>query len=245
MAKHGWVEDTLRAGHADFDVRPHGAIYRSMDLVNAEQYSSGRVAKVVVSITEEGPALLVLPANRFVDLTKAKRAMAVGRVRLARESEIAKRFPDAEVGATPPLDHWGHVPIYVDESGFLKDQLVFPAGSHEESIVVNYKDWLAVARPVKAAFSTASKPRQKRLSLARMSLWILLLGAILVAVFSFAQIISSVGGTVSWTQLVANGFSSISMLALAPGFLSLALSVMAGVLVLAVAFLALGEWVGW
>jgi Ala-tRNA(Pro) deacylase len=101
---------------------------------------TGLLARTVVAIAHHGPALLVVPASRTLDLGLVAEAVADSGVRLATEGELARTFPDYQVGALPPLSMLLLVPMYVDPAVAERDEVVFAAGRRDVSIRMRTRD---------------------------------------------------------------------------------------------------------
>ena len=59
----------------------------------------------------------------------------------------------------PPFGNLYQVPVYVDRSLTLDDQIAFNAGSHAELIQLAYEDFDNLVHPIVAEFAYTSKAR--------------------------------------------------------------------------------------
>jgi Ala-tRNA(Pro) deacylase len=150
-----WMKALLDRGGMRYEERHHRTAYTAQEVAAAEHVSGHRVAKVVVAMADGRPVELVLPASRRVDLDRLRQALGAGEVRLASEEEIQKIFPDCEVGAIPPVDHWRDVPVVMDPTLKCEGNIVVQAGTHEDAVCIAYADWFATVRPRIAAFAQA------------------------------------------------------------------------------------------
>ena len=78
---------------------------------------------------------------------KTAAALGLKSVRLADESELAKLFPDVEVGAEPPFGQLYDLPVLVDEHLAAEEEIVFQAGTHCQAIRIAYGDYATLAHP--------------------------------------------------------------------------------------------------
>src|SRR4051794_8202933 len=94
----------LEQAGVQHDVVEHPPTYGATDEAAAAHADERYTAKSLV-LRDRGEWLVaVLPADRRLDLDKARRLLGAGRhLRLATEEEIAERFPDFDVGAMPPV----------------------------------------------------------------------------------------------------------------------------------------------
>jgi Ala-tRNA(Pro) deacylase len=107
---------------------------------HASHLSADVFVKTVVVIANYGPALLVIPAARELDLGLVAEAVGDANARLATEGELARQFPDYEVGALPPLSMLLLVPMYVDPAVVERRDVVFAAGRKDVSIKMATRD---------------------------------------------------------------------------------------------------------
>ena len=61
------------------------------------------------------------------------------------EAELARDYPEFELGAVPPLGGTRHDPVVVDSRLARRDSVVLEAGSHDESIRIWMPDLLRVS----------------------------------------------------------------------------------------------------
>lgn len=139
--------------------RHHVPTYTAQQQAGAEHLPGRRVAKVVIVMGDGRPAMFVVPADRHVDLAAASRLLHRAEVRLAREDELARLFPDCEVGTMPPFGNWYGMQVYLDASLASEPDLTFAAGRYDESITM---PTAAVERFSHAAVVLFAEPRRSR-----------------------------------------------------------------------------------
>lgn len=104
-------------------------------------------AKVVICIADELPVEAVLPAHYKVDLEQLRALAGVTFLRLATEEELARLYPDLEVGAMPPFGAiWGRR-VFVERCLVGEPEMVFNAGTHTDAIRMHYWDFAELAKP--------------------------------------------------------------------------------------------------
>jgi Ala-tRNA(Pro) deacylase len=91
--------------------------------------------------------LLVLPAAFRVDLQKVGECLGAKQVRLAHEEEFQTTFPGCEVGAMPPFGNLYGLPVYVEQSLTTQQSIVFPVGTHTETMSLAYADFERLLHP--------------------------------------------------------------------------------------------------
>ena len=141
------IQDYLEQQKIKFDMREHPPAYTAQEVAAEEHVSGNLLAKSVLVHRGDGYTLCVLPASYKLDLEKVAKAVSARKVRLADETELAKVFQDAEVGAEPPFGNLYDLPTLVDEHLAADEEIVFQAGDHRHSIRMKYADYSRLVRP--------------------------------------------------------------------------------------------------
>ncbi len=131
----------------------HPNAYRAREVASVEHLAPYQLAKTVVFCGDDCYAMAVLPADCMVDVDDLAAGLGLANVRLATEAEIAKLFPNAELGAMPPLGKLFNLPVYVDERLAREKYIVFNAGTHRDAIHMSFADYLRVADPLVRRFA--------------------------------------------------------------------------------------------
>lgn len=134
------IEAHLRAHHGSYEHHVHALAPTAQELAQAEHVSGYRVAKPVVVKLRGDLALAVVSAVDKVSLSALEEAIGI-EAEVAAEVEFAKRFEPCEAGAEPALSIFG-VPILVDQALLRAPKIVMPAGTHEDSIVLDTAEWV-------------------------------------------------------------------------------------------------------
>jgi Ala-tRNA(Pro) deacylase len=134
------VMDYIQGRGVIFTVIPHRATSAPTAEIGSWGISEDEAVKTVVVIANYGPALMVIPESRELDLQLVAKATKDPLVRLATDRELQRAFPDYEPGALPPMSMLLLVPMYVDPTVLERDQVVFAAGRHDVSIRMATQD---------------------------------------------------------------------------------------------------------
>ena len=129
-----YVFDYLQGRGAIFTVIPHPKTATAAGEAHATHASEDEVVKTLVVMANYGPALMVVPASRRLDIELAAQATADPQMRLATERELERLFPDYQLGALPPLSMLLLAPMYVDPAVAERETIVFAAGRQDVSI---------------------------------------------------------------------------------------------------------------
>jgi Ala-tRNA(Pro) deacylase len=105
------------------------------------------VAKTLVITTPDGYMRAVVPASCRIDMRKLGEVEGVGRkkVHLATEDDLARDYPDFDLGAVPPIGGSRADAVVVDTRIAGKDSVVLEAGSHEQSVRLRAADLVRAA----------------------------------------------------------------------------------------------------
>jgi len=143
----------LKSRRVKFQLRHHPARYTAQEVAAAEHIAGDEVAKVVIVKGGDRFAMCVLPATYVLDMARVTKALGAGEARLATEEEIASLFPDCEVGAMPPFGAEYGLDTYVEARLAADEEVLIPAGSHEDSVLMTWKDFERLAKPKVASFA--------------------------------------------------------------------------------------------
>lgn len=140
----------LRDHGVAFEVHTHRPAYTAQEVAAEEHVSGNMMAKAVLVHADDHYAMCVLPASYKLDMAKVARAADARSVHLADETEMAKLFPDVEVGAEPPFGSLYDLPTMVDEHLAAQEEVVFQAGTHQDAIRMKYADYASLVQPTVA-----------------------------------------------------------------------------------------------
>jgi Ala-tRNA(Pro) deacylase len=135
------VTRLLEEAGIDFDVLGHPHTERAVDEAAALGIGPEEVAKTLVLVAQSENVRAVLAASERIDLHKVAAILGISgkNVHLASEDELARSYPDFELGAVPPLGGRKDR-VIVDERLARRDSVVLEAGSHDRSVRVKAAD---------------------------------------------------------------------------------------------------------
>jgi Ala-tRNA(Pro) deacylase len=134
------IEAHLRSHHGDYQHRQHASAMTAQELAAAEHVSGYRVAKPVVVKLDGKLAFAVVAAPERVSLGTLEEATGAA-AELVPEAEFAPLFTQCDSGAEPPLAVFG-LPIFADEKFLHASRVMMPAGTHEDSVVLDTHVWM-------------------------------------------------------------------------------------------------------
>jgi len=125
----------------------HRTAYTAQEVAAEEHIPGKMMAKTVVVKADGHFAMAVLPASVRIDLEALQRALDAREIRLATEFEFTGLFPDCDVGAMPPFGNLYGLPVYVEDSLSRDEEIVFNAGTHQDTMRMKYTDFEKTVRP--------------------------------------------------------------------------------------------------
>jgi Ala-tRNA(Pro) deacylase len=131
-----------KAGVED-ELLSHAHTERASDEAEALGLPPRAVAKTLVLDAPEGHVCVVLPASERIDLRKVREHVEGGKsIHLASEEELAREYPDVELGALPPFGGARRDRVLVDVRVTEQHAVVLEAGSHDQSVRLDTADLL-------------------------------------------------------------------------------------------------------
>lgn len=134
----------------EFNILEHQPAYTALEIAGAQHVPGRQVIKAVIVKTDGKFVMCVLPAIHYLDLEKLKKILNTNQVVLAKEEEIARLFPDDEVGAEPPFGQLYGLEVIADKILEEDNDIAFNAGSHTEMIQMKFHDYQRLVKPTVA-----------------------------------------------------------------------------------------------
>lgn len=140
-----------------FDVIAHPPAYTAQQRAASAHVGGRHVVKVVMVRSGHWFGMAALPAPARLDLDAVASITGRRPLRLAAEGEFAHLFPECDPGAMPPFGHLYGVDLFLDRGLADADEIVFPAGRHEDEVRMSMRDYVELARPTVADLSAVSR----------------------------------------------------------------------------------------
>lgn len=132
----------------------HSPTFTAPEIAASAHIAGRDFAKTVIVKIDGDPAMVVLPANRKIDLVDLREMLLTHDVVLATEAEFRDLFPDCKVGAMPPFGNLYGLPVYVAQSLAEESEIAFNAGNHSEVIKMSFADFADLVKPTILDFVT-------------------------------------------------------------------------------------------
>lgn len=141
------ILEYLNREHVGFGRRWHPRVISGQQLAASLHISGHRVSKCVLVEIDGRKVIAVLPVSAQVDTQRLATSFGAETVRLLSEGALEAIFPDCELGAEPPLGRLYRMPVVIDDRYAQGDEIIFRAGSHEETVEMSMADYLALEHP--------------------------------------------------------------------------------------------------
>lgn len=154
------LREYLDKNNVRYEVSSHREAYTAQEIAAALHVPGKKLAKVVIVKSGEKFVMAVMPATWKIDMEKMKlvlersegKVLGNTDVRIATEGEFKDMFPECDVGAMPPFGNLFNLDVYVDKSLTEDREIVFQAGTHVDTINMNYQDFATLVKPIVAEF---------------------------------------------------------------------------------------------
>ena len=141
------VSHFLREAGIAHDVVEHQPTYSAIQEARVAHEEPRHTAKTLLLHDREGWRLAVIPANRRLDMAKARRLLGgTAHLRLATEEEMQEVFPAFDVGALPPVGPQLPLPEAVDVRLIYRDHVLCAGGDHRHALRLDPRDLVRVVR---------------------------------------------------------------------------------------------------
>ena len=147
------IRDYLDSQKAPYEWLPHPQAFTAQEVAHSLHVSGKRLAKTVILDADGRLVMAVLPASHRLIMPELKAALEVRRLEMLPESELAKIFPDCDLGAIPPFGNLYGIEVWVDRPVEESGELVFTAGTHVDAVRMKYSDYAELVKPHVGRFS--------------------------------------------------------------------------------------------
>ena len=141
------VVDYLEEVSAKYEIMQHSPAFTAQEMAAEEHVPGMNVAKPVVIKADDEYYMCVLPECCKVDFDALKEQLGARRIDLVTEGEMAKLFPDCELGAEPPLGGLYGLMTIMDLSLDEDDYIVFQCGTHEQAVRMALDEYKRLTSP--------------------------------------------------------------------------------------------------
>jgi len=155
------IKELLDKNKIEYSHITHEHVHRSEDAAKIRGTSLDSAAKAIIVKAEKKAAngekifeffQCVIGGDKRIDLKRFKVLLDSRNVSLASPDEVLERT-GCTIGSVPPFGNFFNMKVYMEKSLLDKDQIVFSAGTHNDSILLKPQDYLKVVEPVVELFA--------------------------------------------------------------------------------------------
>ncbi len=125
----------------------HSKAFTAQEVAASAHIPGRNMVKPVMVNVDGDLKMVVLPSTHDLDFDALRDSLNATDVELASEDEFKDLFPDCELGAMPPFGNLYNIETIVSEELTGDVEIAFNAGSHNEVIKMNYRDYETLAEP--------------------------------------------------------------------------------------------------
>lgn len=137
----------LSENNIPYSTITHAPAYTAQQIAASAHIPGKKMAKTVIIQSGDQYAMVVLPANKKVDLNLFKVASGWKEANIANEYQFIDRFPDCEAGAMPPFGNLYGMEVFIDPDLTHGSDIFFNGGTHSELIKVSFEDYSRLVHP--------------------------------------------------------------------------------------------------
>jgi Ala-tRNA(Pro) deacylase len=154
------LKNYLAKNKIRYQLAEHKKVYTAFNEAETQHLKTKEVAKTVLVKADNNYALVVVPAAKYVDFNKVKKALASAKggsasggkkVSMAKESDIAKVLK-TKVGLIHPFGTLYKLPVLLDNVLAKQKEFSTSAGSYTESVEIKTKDYMKLIQPIIGKF---------------------------------------------------------------------------------------------
>ena len=147
------IREYLDTQNVPYEWLPHPQAFTAQEVAHSLHISGKRLAKTVIVQADERMVMTVLPASHRLIMPELRAALEARHLEMLPEGELAKVFPECDLGAIPPFGNLYGIDVWVDRTIADQGEIVFNAGTHVDAVRMKYHDFAGLAKPRVARFS--------------------------------------------------------------------------------------------
>lgn len=141
------IKDYLEKSKVKFEELAHKTVYTAYDAAQTLKVKLQEIGKPLVVKADGRFMLVILPANRQLDIVKLKKELKVKKLEIVSEKVISKAFAlkDEAIGAFGQLRQ---LPVYVDKNILKNKSIILATGDFGRSVKMAVKDFIKLEQAV-------------------------------------------------------------------------------------------------
>ena len=149
----GEIKRVLDKEKIQYKLFEHEPVFTSEQAAKVRRTLLKQGAKALIMFADNKPIMIVLTADRKVNIKKFKADYKIKDLRMATPEEVID-ITGVQIGAVPPFGNIFNIPLYTDKKLGENESITFNAGLHTRSIKMRYKDYEKASQSIIGEFST-------------------------------------------------------------------------------------------
>ncbi|HUW71791.1 MAG TPA: YbaK/EbsC family protein [Candidatus Humimicrobiaceae bacterium] len=128
------ISNFLEKVKTKYEVVGHRTVYTAFDKAATLKVSEKMIGKTLVTRIDKRVALVMIPANKNLDILKLGKTAKTKKISFIKEAWIKKNLKGVKIGAIPPFGNLWRVPTFVDKSLINLPKIILNSGDYNFSI---------------------------------------------------------------------------------------------------------------
>ena len=120
-----------------YEILKHRIVYTAFDKAKTLKVPEKIVGKTLILKTDGKLAMVLIPANKNLDLQKFKKLAKAKKIDFASERLIKNKFKGVKVGAIPPFGNLWGLRTFIDNSLMREKEIILNGGDYNFSIKIS------------------------------------------------------------------------------------------------------------
>lgn len=150
------VETYLKKQNVPFEAIEHKIVYTAYDLAATLKEKLEGIGKTLLIKADNGFVLVLLPANRRLDLVKLKKALGAKKLSVVSEKEMIAKLK-VKAGGLSSFGTLHKAEVFVDSALLKASKILVAAGSFTDHVRMKARDFVKLENAKTGNISSAVK----------------------------------------------------------------------------------------
>ena len=156
------VDDFLRQSDAKFELVRHKKVYTAYDKAATLKIKPSAVGKVLVMKVENEPVIVIVGADKNLDIEKIKKTLKAKKIDFVSEIAIKEKFKGIDAGAIPPFGVVWKVKVLADKGLLAQPKIILSAGKYEWSVRLTPAAFKKISPDLVTGFFSKAKEKKSK-----------------------------------------------------------------------------------
>ncbi len=156
MALPKTVQQYLQTNKVPFEAVEHKIVFTAYDLAATLKEKLEGIGKTLLIKSDNGFVLVLLPANRRLDLVKLKKALGAKKLSIVSEKEMIAKFK-VKAGGLTSFGAIHKAEVFVDSALLKAAKILVAAGSFTDHVRMKARDFVKLENAKTGNISSAVK----------------------------------------------------------------------------------------